>query len=393
MRSIRIFAVLCGCVLAFARCSTNGSANLPGVTQTNLGKNVLQLAVGTARVGQDNTVGLNVVATLRQPNGLSAALVNTPSLSGPAGFTVPAGVIGAAGPGNVDAGTGRLSASTQVPIGQPAANTTFGMFDGVFSYGIGPFNSDQSALAFYPGNPAPSFAASAYNGSSLIAAAAHVGDATQPQPFFSGDPFDYLGGPPAYPFFADGVTQPGTFAGYGQGIGVFEVSPVSGMYSLSVAVNPSNAPATTYSASATLSNVAPLPALVAPSVSSATGGGLNGSVAIPADPRITETLVYLVVIHAGTTRFYTDGPIKATGTQGFSIPAELGPCSGAGCQNGSGATPTLTTGDSYFLAAISFDYPAFESSPPNNSSQSPVISGAGGQADVTLSPIGGPFTY
>src|ERR1700730_479725 len=76
-------------------CSTNGVAKNPGVTQANLAANKLQFAVGTARIGQDSFVGVNFVATLRQPNGMTAILASTPTITGPASFLVPASATGA----------------------------------------------------------------------------------------------------------------------------------------------------------------------------------------------------------------------------------------------------------------------------------------------------------
>ncbi|GAC1659493.1 MAG: hypothetical protein NVS9B12_12760 [Vulcanimicrobiaceae bacterium] len=37
------------------------------------------------------------------------------------------------------------------------------------------------------------------------------------------------------------------------------------------------------------------------------------------------------------------------------------------------------------MYAVSFDYPAFEASPPVSTSAAPTITGAGGQADLTAS--------
>jgi len=308
---------------------------------------------------------------------------------------MPSGVFGSGGPGNVDGGTNKISASPQTPVNQAPANTTLGVFDGVFSYGIGPFNTDTTQFAYFPGNPSPAFAGSAYNGTSIISASLGVGDVTQPEPFFSTDGFDYLGGPPAFPFFLDGVSEPPPFAGFGQGFAVFETGtpPATGQYSLTVSAAPSNSSPVNYTATSTLASNAPLPALLTPVVTSASGGGLSGTVTVPADPRITETLVYLVVSHNGSLQFYTAGPLSGTGSLPFTFPANLGPCSGVGCQSSSSSTPTLATGDNYFLAAVSFDYPAFEAAPPNSTSQTPTIASAAGSADLSMSPISGPNTY
>ena len=381
-----------------ASCAANGNATNPPVTQGNLHDDRLQLAVGTARIGQDGAVGLNVVATLRSPSGRSGPLANMPALTGPPGFLVPAGAPGAysgsvAGVGaNVDAGTNHISGSPQVPLNNTGlVNSTLGTFTGVFSYGFAPVNSDQTVTsgAYYIGNPNASggngFATSIYDGSSVNFAACAAlgtcaGDATQPVPIFSADPFDYVIGPPAVPFFGDGTYPPG-FAGYSSGFTVFEVPPVAGAYALNVAVTPLNAPAVTYSASAGLSNATPLGAMGAPSLAGS-GGGATISVAVPAG--VTETLVY--VYDASTNQYYTAGPQGGTGTLSFSLPGTLGPCTGSNCQ-GTNPSPTLNPGDRYIVAAVGFDYPAFEAAPPGNAQQTPAIAGSTGQADLTMSPL------
>ncbi len=386
-----------------AACATNGVAQSPNVTQFPLSSNKLQFAVGTANIGQDGVVGLNFVATLRQPNGNSGTLANRPSITGPAGFTVPAGASGAypaamAGP-NLDAGTAHMSASPQVPRNNAGlVNTTFGTFTGVFAYGIGPFNSDQSLVSggYYPGQPNASggngFQHSFYDGSSQIAALVGGADATLPVPLFAVQPpMVYLTGPPAVPFFNDG-TFPINFAGYSSGFTAVELAPVAGQYTMNVAVDAQNASPITYTASATLTSTAALPAMATPTfVEDGTGGG-SGTVTLP--PGVTEAMVYIV--NASTGLYFAIGPITGTGTQPYNLPDNLGRCIGANCQNGPNAAKSINpnpppvvvgTGDTYLVAAVGYDYPAFEAGPPNNHSQTPTITGANGQADVTMSPV------
>ncbi|MHB8592667.1 MAG: hypothetical protein ACYDBO_11805 [Vulcanimicrobiaceae bacterium] len=376
-----------------AACATNGTATIPGTTQANLNSNTLQFAVGTATIGQDNTVGVNFVATLRQPNGLSGVLADTPTLTGPGGFLVPANAAGAysgAGP-NVDAGTAHMSGSTQVPLNNAGlTNSTFGTFTGVFSYGFGPFNSDQSITsgAYYPGNPNNSggngFTSSLYDGTGMVPAAVGGGDPTQPVPFLSADPMDYLVGPPAVPFFNDG-TFPTNFAGYPTGFTPVEIAPIAGTYTLSVNVPAQNASPITYSKTATLTSTTPLPAMAAPTFTSDTTGGGSGTVTVPAG--VTETMVYIVDANAGL--YYAVGPIAGTGAQPYTLPDHLGRCStpGANCENGANAGNSITAGDTYFVSAVGYDYPAFEAGPPGNKQQNPAIVGANGQADITMSPV------
>jgi hypothetical protein len=379
-----------------AGCATNGAGQIPSNSQANLGSNALQLAVGTARIGQDGVVGLNVVATLRQPNGLSGTLANTPTITGPSGFTVPASAPGAydamLGTPNTDDGTNHISASPQVPPNNTGLiNTTLGTFTGVFSYGFGPFNSDNDTAslgAYYPGQPNGSFfdngngfVFSDYSGSSILSATLGTSDPTQPLPFFAASaPFDYLVGPPAVPFFNNG-TFPNLFAGYSPGFTTFELTPVSGQYSLAVKVAAQNAAPVTYNATANLSSTAGL-GPISVTFTGAAGGG-SGTVTVPAG--VTETEVFIVDGERGL--YYTVGPLTGTGSIAYTLPGTLGPCNGSSCQTGSAATPSIASGDTVFVSAVGYDYPAFEAGPPGNTKQKPTITGANGQADLTTSPI------
>jgi hypothetical protein len=373
-----------------AACST--TATIPNTTQASLSANKLQFAVGTANIGQDGAIGVNFVTTLRQPNGLSGVLADSPTITGPGAFRVP-GASGGAYPGvgpNPDANTNHIGSSPQVPLtNKGLVNSTLGTFTGVFSYGFGPFNSDQSTTsgAYYPGNPSSTggngFTSSAYDGTSLVAAATSSGDATQPLPFFSADPMDYVTGPPAVPFFNNG-TYPANFAGYSPGFAVFETTPVAGSYSLAVKVAAQNASPITYSSTATLSTTAALPAMATPTFAKDGAGGGSVTVTVPAG--VTEAMIYVVDAPAGgPATYYSIGPITASGT--YPLPDNLGACIGSGCQNGAGANQSIHAGDTYFVSAVGFDYPAFQSAPPNNKQQTPAITGANGQADITMSPI------
>ncbi|HEY5258909.1 MAG TPA: hypothetical protein VIJ12_11095, partial [Candidatus Baltobacteraceae bacterium] len=293
-----------------AACSTNGGSDIPNTSQAPLASNVLQVAVGTANIGQDGAVGLNVVSTLRGTNGLSGVLASLPTLTGPAGFTVPAGVKGAyssAHGANPDIGTNHITGSPQVPLNNAGlVQSTLGTFTGIFANGFGPLNSDASVVngGYYPGNPNASggngFKSSQYDtlASSQITALLGGGsNAFQPYPFFSTDPMVYLNGPPAVPFFNNG-TFPPSFAGYSPGIAVFETAPVAGTYTLAAAVNPVNASPVTYTASASLASTAVLGAIPMPTfVSDGTGGG-SGVVVIPAG--VTETMVFIVDVNGNS---------------------------------------------------------------------------------------------
>ena len=339
-----------------AGCSTNGAGINPPVSHGNLGADKLQMAVGTANIGFDGTVGLNVVTTFRQPNGLSAVLLDTPTITGPAGFVVPGNNLS---PWSQDAGTNHISGSPQTAPGP----TTFGTAGGAFKYGFAPYNSDNL------GDPYP-------NGPALYA-----------EPFYSGDPVPIAGGPPAYPFFNNGTFISG-FQGYSQGFNAFETSVTAGSYSISVNVPGTSGPGRNFTSAATLTNLAPLPGVGTPSVTEDGAGGFtNISATVPADARIFETMIYIADLNAST--FFTLGPFSGTGVVGGSVADTLGPCNGNNCQNGSGATPTIPAGDSYLVYSITYDYPAFEASPPGSSSQMPAITGpnSAGQADISISQV------
>lgn len=351
-----VCALLTGSLLAACSgVSTNGSSYSPPVSQAPLNSNVLEFAVGTANF--QGTTYLNTVVSYRQPNGASAVLVDTPTLTGPAGFTVPA--VGSAG---TDGGTAHISGTPQTaPTNPPAAPppaTTFNQSGGAFSYGFAPFNSNTLGTAMYPGSP-PLYA----------------------QPFYiaSASKLRFYGGPPAFPFFNDG-TYPAGFAGYSQGFTMFGATPVSGSYTLSVLVPAANASPVTATQSATL-NAATV--LGVPTVSGITqdgSGGLSGTVTPGAGS--SETLVYVVDTAAGLD--YTVGPITGTAAAAFTLPNNLAPCNTPGCKGSAGS---IATGDTYEVYAVSYDYPAFESAPPNSKSASPTLTGSNGQADLSVSTV------
>lgn len=371
-----IAAVVVGALLA--GCSANGAASPPASVVSNLSADTLQFAVGTANMGNTGTVGLNTVVSFRQPNGDSAALVNSPTITGPAGFTVPA-----CGTGCVDAGTNHISYTPQ-NVNPAVTNpvTVFGQTGGAFSYGFAPDNASTTGAAVFTRYSQP-LLGTALAGQALL---------------------QYNGGPPAYPFFKDG-TFPSAFPGYPQGFTMFAATPVAGTYTAAVLVSTSNAGSQTFTATSTLSNTTPLPALATPTfVEDGVGGG-SGVVTVPVDARVVETMVYVQNITQGT--FFAIGPIKGTGAQTFTLPDFLGPCGGAagtGCQNNAATrSPTLrpasftgTVGDQYRVYAATFDWLMFEGSPPGNTSPTPAINGGAAtsnQADITTSPTSATVRY
>lgn len=358
-----IAAVVVGALLA--GCSANGAASPPtSVIGPQLSNSVLQFAVGTANIGQTGTVGTNTVVTFRQPNGDSAALVNSPLITGPTGWTVPA-----CGTGCVDAGTNHVS-STPQNVDPSVTNpvTVFGQTGGAFSYGFAPDNVGATGAAVFTRYAQP------------LLGTALPGQAT----------LTYNGGPPAYPFFKDG-TFPASFPGYPQGFTMFAIAPVAGAYNATVTVQTSNAGTLTFNATSTLSNLTPLPALATPTFVKDNLGGGSGVVTVPVDARVVETMVY--VQNASANTFFAIGPIRGTGPQPYTLPDFLGPCGGAagtGCQNNAATqTRTINTGDTFRVYAVTVDWPMFEGSPPGNTQQSPAINGGAAtsnQADITTSP-------
>ena len=223
----RLLAV--AAVSALLTACGGSQSNPPGVTTQNPGAPgyaKLQMAVGTLTVaGPTGTVigtGVNLVSTLRQPNGKTAVLVDTPTFTGPFALatafsttagtagpgnsgsssnafsvdtystvpapanmgasTVPAGTV-TGGPSPSDIGSNSLNGTTQTlhpgapvcdlngtaPAGYTACSpgvspdsTTFGQSGGVFGMGLQPANATTNAvpLTFMP-YPVPFFAACA----------------------------------------------------------------------------------------------------------------------------------------------------------------------------------------------------------------------------------------
>jgi hypothetical protein len=293
---------------------------------------------------------------------LSAVLVDTPTITGPAGFTVPA--VTSAG---TYAGTNHISGTPQTAPSPGVAappSGTFGQSGGAFSYGFAPLNSTTTGSANYPGNPV-------------------TGSALYSQPFYisSTAKLSFYGGPPAFPFFNDG-TFPTGFLGYSQGFTMFGTAPVAGQYTLSVVDPAGNTPAYTATANATLN---PAMVLGVPAISNVVTdgkGGLSGT--ITPGTGSTETLVYVRDVTAGLR--YTVGPIAGASATTFTLPDALGPCNTAGCGK-SDTTPSIAAGDTYAVYAVSFDYPAFEAAPPISTTASPTLTGTNGQADLSVSTV------
>ena len=126
--------VALGGISALSACTSGQPAIVPPSTAVNLAATAkLQFAVGTANIA--GTTGLNTVVTFRQPNGLSATFVNTPTITGPATFVVPGSGLD----------TNTISGSPQVAAGLASTITTFGQNGGAFAYGLAPISTNQNS--------------------------------------------------------------------------------------------------------------------------------------------------------------------------------------------------------------------------------------------------------
>ncbi len=338
-----------------AGCSSGQSSAEPPTTAVNVASYEAQLAVGVATF-VDGSKGLNVVATFRQPNGLSGTLVNTPTITGPAGFRVPAGM------GGIDGGTNHISGSPQVPPLSTPAVTTLGEAGGVFTYGLAPDNSDTSGSLYN----------NVYDGAFYDATGALTGADS------GGNPIEFRGGPPSYPNVLDG-TYPSGFEGYTQGFVTFDTAPVVGNYGLSIAIAAGNAPTVTVTGKpgGTITNTAgSLGAIVAAPTFVEDGKG-GGTASCTTPTTAMETLVDITDVTAVT---FFSSVVKGGG----AITTTFAPNLGAYVSGVAG--PTLTSGDEYSVSCIAANYPAFESGPPSNLQELPTITGSNGQADISFSP-------
>ncbi len=398
MRTHYMKAGALAALASLAACTSGQVGAVPPSVSANLGANTLQLAVGTANIGLASTmtysVGTNVVATYRQPNGLSGTLVNSPTLTGPSGWTVPAGTDSPDSTGaNASLGSGSDAGTTSLtsfPQGKPtppptgAPGNTFGGSGGVFAYGFAPENSNNQYLSgtnfglyglpFF-GNP----------GSSSV----------------STDSFTYQGGPPAYspggahPNIRDGF-YPSGFTGYTQGFTDLLIPPQAGTYSLTLVVPSSPTSTISVSQSATLPAGAPVlgNVVLTAFTPDTPGGDGGGSVTLTVPPGATETVVDVQdqgggdTCHAGSSPpFNYSVVVRGTGPQTATIPAGAGPLNGSGQQQ-----PAFCQGDTIQVQAVAADYPLFESGPPQSTAPNPTIVGAGGTADIATA-IPGVLTY
>ena len=349
-------------IAILAACSSGQSAIQPPSTAVNVqAQSSLQFSVGTANYA--GTTYLNTVVTFRQPNGLSATLYNTPTITGPAGFVVPA-----SSTAGVDAGTNHISGTPPTQPGTTAVATTFAQTGGAFSYGFAPANSTTAGTAYYIGLPGGR--GFSWLGSTVGTAAL---DDTYGQPIYAAtaSKLPFVLGPPATPDFHNPAAgYPAGFAGYDSGLVMFAATPVAGAYTLNVTV-PSNTVgqnSAVFNVTSTLASVVPLGAETAPVVvepgAPGTGSAVNFTVA-PAPAGTTSQVLYVVDVNGATggLTFYSFNAGVAGGT--FTLPgADFNPANAA-------ANPPSPDAIVTYTAAANWDIVG--DSAPLNSSPTPPL--------------------
>uniref|UniRef100_E6PHE6 Lipoprotein n=1 Tax=mine drainage metagenome TaxID=410659 RepID=E6PHE6_9ZZZZ len=341
------------------------------------------------------------------PGGPSITEVATPGTITGTSQTLPAGTPACdqttpcTFPNNATGGTGTVQPNT----------STFGQAGGVFVNGISPGNSTTSGVA-----------------------ASYV-PYEEPMYDTTGSTFEPWGGPPAFDpnkdnmGVRDGLTSLGAFVlGIPEGFSVFEnVSTAAGAYQLSLAVptgfNGQTPTSATVTATAKLASTALLPTLSAPALTLDQKGG--GTFTLPAadfsggitevyvqiedtgngkaqncqgpagadssvpEPNLGLTValpVYYTVVAKAAGNYTlpdTDGPnTNTTGGPTGLTPSES-ICTGAANTTANGGT--VTPGDSYSVQIIGTDYDMYGATYPITTSASPTLTGANGQADITIS--------
>ncbi len=373
MRAVfsRIAAGAAG-ISILAACTGGQSGIQPPSTAVNVqAQSTLQFRVGTVNFRAGAATLFNTVVTFRQPNGLSATLYNTPTITGPAGFVVPstinAGCLGTSAPGTspsspspgTDAGTASISGTQPTQPGTPAVATTFGQVGGAYAYGFAPANSNTSGTPFYPGNsagrPFPS------------AIGTYTDIYTQPIYCASSRRYPFVLGPPAVPdFHPASAGFPAGFYGYDSGFTSFGVAPVTGTYSIHVTVPGPDIGsfAGVFDQTATLTNPVPLGNVAAPVVAEPTspGGALTFTVA-PAPAGATSQVLYIV--DQSTATFYSFNAGVAGGV--FTLPAA-----------------DFAAGDVVRSYAVAADWDIVGDAVPNNLSPAPALPA---QTDTSISTV------
>ena len=372
MRAVSNALVAAGGIAILSACTGGQSHIEPPFTAVNVqNTSTLQFRVGTANY--QGTTYLNTVVTFRQPNGLSATLFNTPTITGPVGFVVagcPAASNGAAPVATVvpcvDNGTNQISGTPPTQPGTAAVVTTFNQSGGAFSYGFAPANATTSGAANYMKTSTTS---------SQVPGASVTNSYTQPIYLAAAAKLPFVLGPPAVPdFHPAALGFPAGFAGYDSGFVMFGVTPVAGAYNFNLTV-PSNVigqNSAVFNTTATMATVVPLPALPAPVLGGGAGTAITVTVgAAPAG--VTSRVIYVVDRQAaaspvacpsGGPCFFAINAGTAAGT--FSL--------------GTGFQP----GDRFYAYQAGANWDIVGDAPPANASTAPPLPA---QTDVTVSPL------
>jgi hypothetical protein len=414
-------ASACAAVSACTASQTPGPP-ITSVCVTCASYSHLQLAVGTANF-YGTASGLNVVSTLRQPDGASALGVDTPSLSGPFVLTVGAAPANGTmsdpystypnlGPSLAESGEASpaIAGTPQsVQIGTPACDTTmvvggfttcpvgispnastFGESGGVFAMGLAPYNVEAETSNAYSYQPFG-------------------------QPFYDVSGHQQLipwGGPPAFDPDGDGMgTRDGLvqigndsfgdayFLGVGEGITSFVgVTPSAGTYSLAVQIGIAGSGGPTFktiSTTAALNSLALLGTASAPLVTPDANGDGGATVAVTLPAGATEAEVQIVdwgpgggPNNGGALVANCHGPkgeqfapvyytLEVTSSGVADLPPDDGPntnlnggrsnltpshsiCTLADNQSPPDGITPVAAGDDFTVQMIGFDYPAYE---------------------------------
>ena len=343
-------AVVAGASAATVAACTAGGAPGPSISSVNVGDpnySHLQLAVGTANL-YGTVTGLNVVSTLRQPNGRSAVGVDTPTLTGPFTFsaaatpapasgqsdpyttvfpqlspTIAPAIIGPSLPETTAASVAITGTPQTVHPGTPYCDSTGSVPNLDFS--VCPNGISPNASTFGESGGAFAMGLAPYN--TVAAQGQSYSYAPYPQPMYENNHPQFIpwGGPPAFDPDGNGMgTRDGLvplgfdsfgfpfWLGVGEGVTAFEnVTPAVGTYQLSISIGiiGNGGPSfVTISKSAMLSSLSLLPTVTAPTVlPDANGdGGATFTATVPAP--VTEALVQIVDFGPGGDPTNTSGP-------------------------------------------------------------------------------------
>jgi len=364
--------------LSLAACSASGT-HPDSVAQANVSASVLTFAVGTANL-YGTAHGLNVYAAFRQSAGqkypgTSAALVSSPTLSGPFGTLPVAGSASSLDPHST-APTGPAPGETTsfgytAQAQNPTGLSTFGTSGGVFGLGIEPFN---------------------YNNPNGVPATNVPYRVPLFDPVTDNNGFIPWGGAPGFDpdgtgrGVHDGLSYPAGVNGVSEGLDVFYgVTPVAGSpYTLSVLVPATSTAPTTVTGTATIGSVTYLPVAVPPVPVFDGTGGASFTATFP--PGVTEE--YIQVVDSGPTGaggtgcngagsptgspsgtpIYYTLVVKPSTAEPVKITAANGPSTGTAAictaaQNTT-AAGAATPGDSITVQVVGFDYDAYAASYP-----------------------------